>query len=264
MDAKVLMTRNRHLALQLLRGERSVFLIRFADAAELECSFESCSKIDNEFSVANTLSPQKLAAMFQRSTFQRSAFIAALLTKLINEKGFHIMDVKKATMKELVDAYNVKASKPVKRFADRATAEKRVLAVLNGEPQPVVEEKAAAPIITTTSEENDMAKATKKTSKSKTTKATKPANATKTKAEKKVAASRSEATANSWANKRVAKDRSVKNKVTVDGKEYNSVLDAFKKLKLPVGKHIRFRGELKAAGNKVFEGHKFRIVPQGE
>ncbi len=258
MDAKVLMTPHRHLALQLLRGERSVFLIRFANASDLECSLESIDRVDNEFNVANSLLPKKLASMFQRSFYPRSTFIDALLIKLINEKGFHIMDVKKATMKELVEAYNAKASKPVKRFADRLSAEKRVLAMLNGEAAPAATEVAVDTSTTTTQEEATMAAAKKKTTKKNGN--GKPANATK----KDV--TRSQATAASWANKRVAKQRATKNKVTVDGKEFNSVLAAFTALKLPVGKHIKFRAELKQSesGSKSFEGHRFKIVPAGE
>lgn len=79
--------------------------------------------------------------------------------------------------------------------------------------------------------------------------------------------SRSEAIAASWGDKKVAAARSLKHKVKVGGTEYNSVADAFRQLKLPMGHHIRFRMELKAAGKKVYETakgvkHIFTLVQQ--
>lgn len=41
--------------------------------------------------------------------------------------------------------------------------------------------------------------------------------------------------------------------VTVNGVEYRSVKDAFEKLNLPLGKHVKFRSELKNEGKKTFE-----------
>lgn len=42
-------------------------------------------------------------------------------------------------------------------------------------------------------------------------------------------------------------------KVIVNGTEYRSVKQAFEKLKLPLGRHIRFRMALKKAGKLDFE-----------
>lgn len=97
-----------------------------------------------------------------------------------------MIDVTKASSAELVAYYNAHSGKsPIKKFADRKTAEKRVAALIPA-----------------------------KKSKEKTT----PRSA-----------------------------------VVVDGAEYRSVKQAFEKLKLPLGRHIRFRMALKAAGKLVFE-----------
>ena len=135
------------------------------------------------------------------------------------------MNVKTATMQELLAAYNAaNPAKPVKKFADRKTAERRV-AALNG---------------------NGAAKPAK-------TKAAKPAKTTEH-------ATRSEAIAASWSNKKVKAARSIKNKVRVGGEVYRSVLEAFTRLKLDVKKHIKFRALLKAQNRATFEGHVFTIV----
>ena len=69
---------------------------------------------------------------------------------------------------------------------------------------------------------------------------------------------RSAAIAASWGDPKVAAARNTKQKVKVNGTEYNSVGAAFRELKLPVGQSIRFRMALKASesGRKVFETEK--------
>lgn len=52
----------------------------------------------------------------------------------------------------------------------------------------------------------------------------------------------------------------IRHKVKVHGELYGSVAKAFTALKLPMGQHIKFRMELKAAGAKTFDGHKFTLV----
>lgn len=97
-----------------------------------------------------------------------------------------MFDVTKATTAELVIYYNAHSGKsPIKKFADRKTAEKRVAALL-------------------------------------------PAKKTNEKSTPRSA-------------------------VIVDGVEYRSVKQAFEKLKLPLGRHIKFRMALKAAGKLDFE-----------
>lgn len=80
---------------------------------------------------------------------------------------------------------------------------------------------------------------------------------------------RAEAVRESWNVKKTAAARSKKDNVAVEGHgEFRSVKQAFEKLKLPIGKHIRFRGELKSAGKLAFEYNnhtfKFTVVKQQE
>lgn len=103
--------------------------------------------------------------------------------------------------------------------------------------------------------------ATKQTTKASKAKSSDKPNANKgTKASTKEAkpTARGEAIAASWGNKKTAAARSLKQKVKVDGVEYNSVAAAFEALKLPLGQHIKFRMELKASagGRKTFETDK--------
>lgn len=73
-------------------------------------------------------------------------------------------------------------------------------------------------------------------------------------------ASRSASIAASWADPEVRTERSVRTRVLVDGVEYRSVAQAFAKLGLSMGAHIRFRMDLKAAGKLTYLGHKFVAI----
>ena len=76
---------------------------------------------------------------------------------------------------------------------------------------------------------------------------------------------RSAAIAESWRDKKVAAARSMKHKVKTGGEIYNSVKAAFEALKLPLGQHIKFRGQLKAAPNgATFDGRKFTLVKHAD
>lgn len=68
-----------------------------------------------------------------------------------------------------------------------------------------------------------------------------------------------EAIRNSWQNPDVRERRSQRHKVVVDGEEYDSVRAAFVALGLPLSKHIKFRMELKAAGQLNAHGHDWRV-----
>lgn len=131
--------------------------------------------------------------------------------------------VTKASMAELVKFYNDKAVVPVKKFADRKSAERRVLTLI--------------------AELGEMKKA----------RAVKAAG-------EAVAVDRSSAIAASWTKPGVREARAARHSVKVDGQDYRSVLAAFQALGLNVNKHIKFRAELKASGKAVFEGHKFVAV----
>lgn len=126
------------------------------------------------------------------------------------------INVQKATMAELVKFYNAHAAKPVKKFADRKTAERRVSALLAAKPT--------------------------------------------TKAVRAKSTDRGAAIAASWKNKDVAARRAARHNVKVDDKTYKSVREAFMVLALPLGQHIKFRGQLKASGKADFGGFKFKLA----
>ena len=135
-----------------------------------------------------------------------------------------MLNITTATTAELVAFYNANAATAVKKFADRKTAERRVAALIET-IKPVVETKAKA----------------------------------KTKAPKvyKTHEERSEAIAKSWlvpATKAKRVTRHGVDVVTPEGLRmgFRSTKEAFEVLELPLGQHIRFRGQLKQAGTKEF------------
>lgn len=177
----------------------------------------------------------------------------------------HIADiVSYAKTSELVAFYNAHAIKTVTKFADRATAEKRVT-------QMITDMVAAAQFcpmcdtlfnyghdITyagaegTKAGENYFHHHCGKTFRPDGTvpKAAAPANV-----------DRSAAISATWGNPEVAAARAARDKVVVEGRgEYRSVKAAFIALGLPVSKHIPFRMKLKAAGAAHFDRHSFVVV----
>jgi rRNA maturation protein Nop10 len=65
---------------------------------------------------------------------------------------------------------------------------------------------------------------------------------------------RSEAIKKSWVEKTTAEGRARRDKVAVEGVgTFRSVCEAFKKLNLPMNRHIKFRMAVKRDGNGVFE-----------
>ena len=82
----------------------------------------------------------------------------------------------------------------------------------------------------------------------------------------KTSETRSKGISESWNNPEVAAKRAQRHNVKVGKEVYRSVLEAFKKLHLPVSQHIKFRMALKVAktaefklGDQVF---KFSLVEQ--
>ena len=126
------------------------------------------------------------------------------------------MNINTATTAELVKFFNAHSAKPVKKFADRKTAERRVAALLAQQPAKTLRVKPAA--------------------------------------------HRGAAIAASWKNKKVAAARATRHHVKVENKTYKSVREAFMILALPLGQHIKFRGQLKAAGQAEFAGVKFKLA----
>ena len=133
-----------------------------------------------------------------------------------------MLNINTATTAELVAYFNKHSAKPVKKFADRKTAERRVAALMATLPKQELRVKPA-----------------KKASPAK---------------------DRGEAIAQSWKDKKVAAARATRHAVRVEDKTYKSVREAFMVLALPLGQHIKFRGALKAAGKAEFAGHKFQLV----
>ena len=67
----------------------------------------------------------------------------------------------------------------------------------------------------------------------------------------KVSVDRSKAISETWNNPATAAKRTERHHVkVVGGDEYRSVLEAFKTLRLPISKHIKFRMELKASATR--------------
>ena len=84
-------------------------------------------------------------------------------------------------------------------------------------------------------------------------KAPKPAKDKKVQTKKVSNSARSSAIANSWRDPATAAARAERTNVSVNGVVYRSVRAAFVELGLRLTKHIKFRGELKAAGILRFE-----------
>lgn len=85
----------------------------------------------------------------------------------------------------------------------------------------------------------------------------------------KKSATRSAAIAKSWENDTVASARAARDNVVVEGfGTFRSVAAAFKKIGLPISRHIKFRLELKANGAGTFtygtDEYSFKVVKQEE
>lgn len=156
-----------------------------------------------------------------------------------------MINVKEAATKELVEFYNEHADKPVKKFSDRKTAERRVselLEELEGHKVVVIGPEDFDDDFP--SEYDAPTSVPMKPRKGKTTSLT-----------------RSEAIAKSWTVPETAEKRSQRSAVEVDGQVYRSVRAAFEALGLPMKHHIPFRMDLKAAGTSTDFGHKWKIIP---
>lgn len=171
-----------------------------------------------------------------------------------------------AKTSELVAFYNDNAVKVVSKFADRATAEKRVA-------QMIVDMVASAKFCpmcdTLDNYGRDITYAGAEGTKAgenyfhhhcgktfrpdgSVPKAAAPANA-----------DRSAAIAASWADPEVAAARAQRSKVFVEGRgEFRSTKAAFVALGLPVSKVIPFRMKLKASGAAHYEQHSFVVVAE--
>ena len=189
---------------------------------------------------------------------------------------------------DLVAFYNANSgSKPIKKFADRRTAETRVIALIESlnaldEPSnesPIPDEKPREEVSSDvkTHKARAVVKKAEPTQeeldamtdeeyeafvKSGLNDSAKCVVQNGTPSHRR---SNSEGIAKSWDNKEVAQKRLTRNGVIVEGVgEFKSVRAAFAALGLPDSKHIRFRMKLKEAGRLNFEfGNKsftFQII----
>jgi hypothetical protein len=282
---RVLVNARRGYAMEVLRGYKFAHIIN-ADHGTISYDRVALEKLKTEWKEFSTDSAQvrKFCDVCLASFRPRTPRAASTLREIQSMN----IDVAKASSQELVDFYNANAvkakEKPIKKFADRKTAEERVtklLASLNPASTPAEAADAALPVeatstdSSTTSKGNAMSKPNKTTKKaaanSKPTKADakakksaakKPAAAKKSAAKKPKAGTIADGVKASWADKKVAAARSLKHKVKVGGQVYRSCAEAFTKLKLDFSKCVKFRRELKLSpnGRATFEGKQFSLV----
>lgn len=189
---------------------------------------------------------------------------------------------------DLVAFYNANSgSKPIKKFADRRTAETRVIALIeslnaldepsNESPIPDAKPREEVPSDVKTHKARAVVKKAEPTQEELDAMTDEEyeafvksglndsANCVVQNGTPSHRRSNSEGIAKSWDNKEVAQKRLTRNGVMVEGVgEFKSVRAAFAALGLPDSKHIRFRMKLKEAGRLNFEfGNKsytFQII----
>lgn len=189
---------------------------------------------------------------------------------------------------DLVAFYNANSgSKPIKKFADRRTAETRVIALIeslnaldepsNESPIPDAKPREEVSSDVKTHKARAVVKKAEPTQEELDAMSDEEyeafvksglndsANCVVQNGTPSHRRSNSEGIAKSWDNKEVAQKRLTRNGVMVEGVgEFKSVRVAFAALGLPDSKHIRFRMKLKEAGRLNFEfGNKsftFQII----
>lgn len=189
---------------------------------------------------------------------------------------------------DLVAFYNANSgSKPIKKFADRRTAETRVIALIeslnaldepsNESPIPDAKPREEVSSDVKTHKARAVVKKSEPTQEELDAMTDEEyeafvksglndsANCVVQNGTPSHRRSNSEGIAKSWDNKEVAQKRLTRNGVMVEGVgEFKSVRVAFAALGLPDSKHIRFRMKLKEAGRLNFEfGNKsytFQII----
>ena len=173
--------------------------------------------------------------------------------------------------------------KPVKKFADLATAQKRVLALVDALAQPEPSAIEAHPSLTAEQARNlrAEAKAIKAEAQAEAKAAREAARAEKSRIKAAAKAARKAARearaaakaaqpkvtrTETWLNPEIKAARSERHGCVVTGPNgahmgvFGSVRSAFKALGLPDAKHIPFRMAMKAAGYGEFDGFKFVAV----
>jgi hypothetical protein len=181
-----------------------------------------------------------------------------------------VINVQNASMAELLAYFNANSGKPpVKRFADRKSAEKRVLALPasaapSNERTAMNDSGAFRPftVIGTDQPAADATTSAESAAAPPKKEATMAATKKKTTSKKKANGDRSAAVQATWDDPKVRKARATHHKVKVANTIYRSVIDAFKQLGLPMGRAIGFRLKLKAEGKQTFEHNdkKFNFI----
>lgn len=156
-----------------------------------------------------------------------------------------MIDVKTATTKELVEFYNANTTgSPVKKFQDRATAERRVAELLK-ECCPNCGVHLSNGVGYHGDEVNGEIQRHQRFDKVCLGCGEEFGEPLR---EVQVDAKRSVGVAKSWQDPEVKAKRSTRHFVRVNGEEFRSVRAAFIALRLPLNEHIKFRMELKAEG----------------
>lgn len=147
-------------------------------------------------------------------------------------------DVKEMSLKEMAAYYNEHAEKPVKRFSDRKNAEKRIKELMEDKMEDfdVIIEDGEMEVEVDDSEEEAVE-------------------------EKAARRNNSAGIKESWKVPEIREKRTQRSAVEVNGAQYKSVAEAFRELGLPMEKHIKFRGALKAAEEMDGFGMSWKIIP---
>lgn len=195
-----------------------------------------------------------------------------------------VEEIKAAKTAELVAFWNAKSDKPVKKFADRATAEKRCISLLaalealaedhSNKASEAWEDLNVRPVVHAPRQVTVKPEVEEES----TEELSDEEFEAKMKAEiaggveKKEARSNSAGIAASWTDKKVFEARMKRDGVSVEWngvgglhlEEFKSVRAAFAALALPDSKHIRFRMKLKESKVAVFPwagvDYTFKIV----
>lgn len=194
-----------------------------------------------------------------------------------------IENITTASTADLLAFYNVLAEKEVKRFSDRKTAERRVLALLAAREElaaaPAKEEKAeptwngeGCPFCGDKHDQTaNGAEGTYSGDNQTFCHSCESAydNATGRKCKvfsAEPSSVRSAAVAATWTDPQVAALRSARMKVMVGDLVFGSVKKAFLHFQLPLAKHIKFRGQLRDAKQLTFshggEEYHFKLVTE--
>ena len=170
------------------------------------------------------------------------------MTANINNRN----DIMNAKTSDLIAFYNANSEKQVTKFADRRTAEKRCMAIVDGWKAKI--DAAKKPAFRNS---DDVVENIRKAEKAKSKTRSEMASIMSLDTRAKMSAAIRE----SWNDTEVAAARKQRSAVLVDGVQYRSVGQAFEELGLPMSKCIKFRGELKAAGSLSEFGLSWKIIP---